>query len=167
METKIYYGTSRNNGGDYVALVNESRIRTEFHETAFETPDGEYEAGWYVSNPFEGCVSGHFSGPYESEKDAYETAFTHCKSYGWLESKETAAQKAQTEAESRKAARNERKNLTPETAAEKLIAAGIFQAGWKISPRVWKKPLTKIRVQDALHGDPNAAGCLRRDAVKN
>jgi hypothetical protein len=171
-EIKVYYPTSRRNGNTYEALVNEQRIATRFEAEPFERSDGEYQAGWYASRPSGGCLGGgcgltFVDGPYESESEAYESALASVLQNGWIVDRLAAEAKATAEANDRIADQKERGKLTPEKAAAKLIEAGIFQAGWKISPRVWKKPLTKTRVQAALNGDPNAAGCLCRDAVKN
>ena len=174
METKIYYPTSVRGKGGYEAVVNEQTVSTHFEVEAFEITDEDkpIAAGWYVTHPTGGCIGStcgleNFDGPYESEAEAYMAAMVRVKDNGWLIPKSQADAAAEAEAAERRADLQQRQKMTPESAVVELLAAGIFQPGWQISPRVWKKPLTKIRVQKALAGDKNAAGCLRRDATKN
>lgn len=173
METEIYFPTSRRNGNTYEAIVTEQRITTRFESEPFQGSDGgDYKAGWYASRPSGGCIGGAYEltfvdGPHDSEAEAYEMAMASVKKSGWTLDKRSAEAKAAAEANGRICAKKERGKLTLEKAILKLVEAGIFREGWKISSRVWKKPLTKIRVHSALRGDSSAAGCLRRDATKN
>ena len=99
-------------------------------------------------------------------KPSRNEAIMRAEKDGWRINPNAAAKDAMTKLIQRAEDREARQSFTRESATAALITANIFPVGWEISERVWKKSLTKIRVQNALAGDSNAIGCLRRDAKK-
>lgn len=173
METKVYSATSISLGhGKYAPVCNESAVYTHHEAAIIETDDGDYEPGWYAGGPSTGFVGGgygysYLQGPFETEREAFDSAIDRAHMGGWIDSKDDAEKAAKAEADQRSSDAAARRKMTPESACAALVEAGIFQATWAISKKVWGKLRTKIRVQEALRGDKCAAGCLKRDAVKN
>ena len=93
-------------------------------------------------------------------------AFLEAAKDAWRLSPEEAAKDAMTELLGRVKSREERQSFTRESVTSKLREVGILDDECEISERVWRKPKTKIRIQNAIAGDTSAAGALRRDAKK-